>query len=179
MNDKTLIELIYKYKIAYMIPIAIGAITFSVAIETKNPLITILMISIFLQTIYTTKKAFTNVLEKKFSKNQFKKGLISLLIGFTLIFISPIINNYKVVNAENPNTKNSGNLMFDLGKSVAQSIDNKSSSKIVIQPTDKINHSGYIILIIATAFIDYSIPFLLTRKLENYYRENTLESKNE
>lgn len=179
MNNNNLIKIIYKYKIAYLIPITIGAIVFSTAIEAKDPLITILMASIFLQTIYTTKKAFNNVLNKKFSKNQFKKGLISLLIGFTLIFISPIINSYKVVNAENPNTKNSGNLMFDLGKSIAQEINNESSSKIIIQPTDKMNHSGYITLIIATAFIDYSIPFLLTHKLENYYRENTLESKNE
>lgn len=179
MNDENLIELIYKNKIAYLIPITIGTIVFSIAIEAKDPLITILMTSIFLQTIYTTKKAFTNVLEKKFSKNQFKKGFISLLVGFTLIFISPIINSYKVVNTENSNIKKSENLMFDLGKSVAYNIDNENSSKIVKEPTDKMNYSGYITLIIATAFIDYSIPFLLTHKLENYYKENTLENKNE
>lgn len=177
MKNENLIELIYKYYVAYMIPTIIGAIVFSIAIEAKNPLITVLMITIFLQTAYTTKKAFTNVLEKKFTKNQFKKGFLLLLIGFGLIFISPIANNYKIVSTTNQNTKSSGNSMFDLGQSIGQSIDNEDSIKIIKEPSKEMTHDAYLALILATAFIDYSIPFLLTHKLENYYKENTLEDE--
>ena len=88
------------------------------------------------------------------------------------------MNNYKIVSTTNQNTKSSKNSMFDLGQSIAQSIDNEDSIKIIKQPSKEMTHNAYLTLILATAFIDYSIPFLLTHKLESYYKANTVENEN-